>query len=79
MSEVIQNPTWDDISAMITDTDVNAMKAQGLDLRSYEQVSALAHKIYYYVAYKLMPKKPFEPWSDEMIATYNNWLINGTI
>ncbi len=75
MSEVIQNPTWQDISALITDYDVTQMKQQGLDLRCYEQVSALGHKIYYYMGYKLMPLG--NPWPDDWIATYNNWLING--
>ncbi|NER29679.1 MAG: tyrosinase family protein [Symploca sp. SIO1C4] len=74
MSNVIQCPTWHDISKMITDDDVREMKNHGLDLRCYEQVSALAHKIYYYLGYKLMP--PGRSWSDAQITTYNNWLIN---
>ena len=75
MSNVIANPTWDDISKMISDFDVSEMKKQGLDLRSYDQVSKLAHKIYYYLAYKIMPLGG--PWTDDQISTYNNWLING--
>lgn len=75
MSNAIANPTWDDISKLITDHDVTQMKAQGLDLRDYAQVSKLAHKIYYYLGYKLMPLGA--PWSDDQIATYNNWLIAG--
>ncbi len=75
MSTIIQSPTWQDIFDMITDHDVEQMKYQGLDLRSYNQVSALGHKIYYYLGYKLMPLGA--PWSDDRIATFNNWLING--
>lgn len=74
-SQIIQNPTWEDISNLISDFSVEQMKKQGLDLRDYNQVSAMAHKIYYYLAYKIMPLGA--PWSDEKIATYNNWLING--
>lgn len=75
LSNAIQDPTWSDISKLITDHDVEQMKAQGLDLRDYDQVSKLAHKIYYYLAYKIMPLG--NPWSDDDIATYNNWLIAG--
>ncbi|CAN0484927.1 unnamed protein product, partial [Laminaria digitata] len=71
---VIQHPTWQDISTMITDYDVQEMREQGLDLRDYDQVSKLAHKIYYYVGYRVMPPGG---WSDDYIATYNNWLLDG--
>lgn len=80
MSGVIQHPTWLDIYAMFTGSDIFHMKNHGLDLSSYEQVYALAHKIYYYLGYKLMPLKydgHTAPWSDDQIATYNNWLIDG--
>jgi hypothetical protein len=73
--KVIQHPTWSDISAMITPHDIKEMKEHGLDLSDYNEVYALAHKIYYYVGYKLMPLG--EPWTDNQIATYNNWLIDG--
>lgn len=74
-NQIIQNPTWEDISNLISNYSVKHMKGQGLDLRDYNQVSAMAHKIYYYLAYKIMPLG--NPWPDEKIATYNNWLING--
>lgn len=75
MEHPIQNPTWADITAMITDYDVSQMKPIGLDLRDYSQVYAMAHKIYYYLAYKLMPLG--NPWSDDEITTYFNWLVAG--
>ena len=74
-SAAIENPIWPDISNMITDHDVGEMKLQGLDLRDYDQVSAMAHKIYYYLGYKIMPLGA--PWSDSQIETYNNWLKAG--
>lgn len=71
----IKHPTWADITNLISDYSVTEMKQQGLDLRDYGQVSAMAHKIYYYLAYKLMPLGT--PWTDDKIATFNNWLIDG--
>ncbi|MGB3464175.1 MAG: tyrosinase family protein [Cyclobacteriaceae bacterium] len=73
--KIIQHPVWSDITDMISDFSVEQMKPQGLDLRDFGQVSAMAHKIYYYLAYKLMPLGV--PWSDEKIQTFNNWLIDG--
>ena len=72
---VIENPTWRDITKMIDSWSVTQMERHGLNLRDYDEVSALAHKIYYYLGYKLMPLG--DPWSDEKIQTYNNWLIDG--
>lgn len=71
----ISHPTWDDIKPMLK-SGIGCMKNMGMDLSNYEQVKALAHKIYYYVGYKIMPKHQ-EKWSDDWLATYNNWLIDG--
>lgn len=72
----VANPTWyGNIRQMFDNMDVAHMAAQGLDLTSYDQVAASASAIYGQVAAKLMP--PGDPWSDDMIQTFLNWLSAG--
>jgi tyrosinase len=72
----IAEPTWyGTIRQMFTKPDVDHMSKQGLDLTSYEQVRASAGAIYGQVATGAMP--PGQPWSQDMIQTFLNWMSNG--
>jgi hypothetical protein len=72
----IPNPTWyTDIRQMFTDIDIDHMAKQGLDLTSYEQVSASAGGIYGQVATGAMP--PGNPWPKGRVDTFLTWMSNG--
>lgn len=72
----IAEPTWyATIRQMFTQTDIDHMSKQGLDLTSYEQVRASAGAIYGQVSAGAMP--PGRPWSQEMLQTFLNWMSNG--
>ena len=47
------------------------------DLTSYEAVKANANLIWSYISAKAMPPPPFDPLSDEQIATFKAWMAAG--
>ncbi len=72
----VSNPTWyGDIRNMFTQTDIDHMKAQGLDLTSYDEVKNSAGGIYGQVAAGNMP--PGAPWTQDQVNTFLNWMTNG--
>jgi tyrosinase len=69
----IAHPTWyANIRQMFTETDINHMKNQGLDLTSYDAVKESAGAIYGQVASGGMP--PGAPWSAGQVQTFLNWM-----
>jgi len=72
----VSNPTWyGDIRNMFNQTDIDHMKAQGLDLTSYDEVKNSAGGIYGQVAAGNMP--PGTPWTQDQVNTFLNWMTNG--
>jgi tyrosinase len=72
----VAHPTWyDTIRLMFTQTDIDHMGNQDLDLTSYEQVQTASGNIYGQVASKNMP--PGNPWSPDMVETFLNWMSDG--
>ena len=72
----VAHPTWyDTIRWMFTQTDIEHMGNQDLDLTSYEQVQTASGNIYGQVASKNMP--PGDPWTDDMNQTFLNWMTDG--
>jgi hypothetical protein len=72
----VANPTWyDTIRLMFTETDIEHMGNQDLDLTSYEQVQTASGNIYGQVASQNMP--PGDPWTSDMVQTFLNWMTNG--
>src|SRR6185436_11035329 len=72
----ITNPTWyGNIRQMFNTQDVAHMSSQGLNLTSYDTVVASAGAIYGQVAAGTMP--PGQPWSQDMVQTFLNWMSNG--
>jgi hypothetical protein len=47
------------------------------DLTSYEVCRANAELIWDQISHKLMPPPPFQPLSDEQIATFKAWMAAG--
>lgn len=74
----VTNPTWySDIRQLFTDTDINHMRSQGLDLSSYDVVKDNAMIIYGQVASGGMPPPPEGPWPQAWVATFFNWINAG--
>lgn len=72
----IADPTWyGNIRQMFDAQDIAHMANQGLDLTSYDQVMASAGSIYGQVAAGTMP--PGQPWSQDMVQTFLNWMSAG--
>jgi len=72
----VAHPTWyDTIRLMFTQTDIDHMGPQGLDLTSYDQVQIASGNIYGQVAAKNMP--PGNPWTADMDQTFLNWMSDG--
>ena len=72
----ILNPTWyGNIRHMFTKDDITHMRPHGFDLAHYDSVKQQAPNIYGQVSAGHMP--PGNPWSDTMVTTFKNWLING--
>jgi hypothetical protein len=69
--------TWtDNIKKMFTSTDVQHMKAKGIDLSSYQDVMINASVIYSRVASGSMPPPGSgeDPWSAEWVSTFGCWI-----
>lgn len=72
-NQPIEAPTWyGQIRNMFTQTDIDHMKAQGLDLTNYESVKNSAGGIYGQVASGHMP--PGNPWSQDWVDTFLAWM-----
>lgn len=66
----------DDIRPFFRDFDVDTMKnVSGFDLSDYEDVRDHADDIYQTVSNGSMPCD--EPWSDERVATFKQWIDEG--
>lgn len=75
-NDPVKNPTWyGDIRNMFSQTDIDHMKNQGLDLSSYDDVTNSAGGIYGQVAGGNMP--PGNPWPQDWVNTFLNWMTNG--
>jgi hypothetical protein len=79
-----QNPTWDNaIRDLFNPVDVNHMlqdpggSGNPLDLGDYASVKANGPRIYQAVSSNRMPRPPSEKWTDEMKATFKQWMDNG--
>jgi hypothetical protein len=57
------------------DPDVEAMKAFGIDLSSYDEVKQHAAVIYERVADGSMPCD--DPWPKEQVAQFKQWMEEG--
>ena len=67
-----------DIRPMFTDTDVDHMKAAGMDLSSYDDVKNNALGIYAVVSEGTMPPPGTgETWSAQMCETFKQWQDQG--
>ena len=64
-----------DIRPLFRDKDINAMKAFGIDLSSYEDVKRRAQDIYARLSAKRMPCDG--PWSDDHMQKLKEWMQTG--
>ena len=70
-------PTWNNpINSYFRQSDIDAMKPQGIDLGNYNDVKRRAKDIYARLADKSMPCDG--PWPDDRIATFKEWVDSGT-
>lgn len=71
----VADPTWySDIRHLFTQTDIDHMRSQGLDLSIYDVVKDNSSIIYGQVASGSMP--PGSPWPSDWVATFLNWMTN---
>jgi len=69
-------PTWNNpIKSFFRQFDIDSMKDMGIDLGSYESVKAHAQAIYKRTSAGEMPCD--EPWPQERVATFKQWLDAG--
>ncbi len=64
-----------DIRPLFRDSDVEAMKPNGIDLSSYANVKERALDIYAAVSEKAMPCDG--PWSEEKVEKFKDWIDEG--
>ncbi len=64
-----------DIRPLFREKDISAMKPNGVDLSSYEDVKKRAHDIYARLSAKEMPCDG--SWSAENIERFKEWMENG--
>jgi succinate dehydrogenase/fumarate reductase cytochrome b subunit len=64
-----------DIQPLFRGKDINAMKAFGVDLSSYEGVKRRAQDIYARLSAKRMPCDG--PWSDDQVQKLKEWIESG--
>ena len=64
-----------DIRPLIRDKDINAMKAFGIDLSSYEGVKKRAQQIYARLSAKAMPCDG--PWDEHNVQKLKEWIEGG--
>lgn len=72
----VAHPTWyDTIRHMFTTTDIAHMRnVLDMDLASYEEVSGASGEIFGQVATQQMPPPPANPWTNDMVQTFRNWM-----
>jgi hypothetical protein len=71
----VANPTWySDIRFLFTQTDIDHMGKQGLDLTGYDVVKDNAGGIYGQVSTGNMPPK--NSWPAAWVTTFLNWMTN---
>lgn len=71
---VVEHPTWtDDISKFFRPGDIGCMRAQGIDLSSYEGVRSHATDIYLQTKIGNMPRGG-PRWSKNRVETFFNWI-----
>jgi hypothetical protein len=74
---LVSNPTWTgNIQAFFDAGEVACMKAQGIDLSSYDSVKANAPAIYQQTSSGNMPLGG-PPWSANRVQTFKNWMDTG--
>ncbi len=71
-----------DILPLFTQTDIDHMAGFGVELDSYDYMSAPEHAedVYYQVSAKLMPPSgggAAGPWSDDKISLFKAWMDGG--
>ena len=64
-----------DIRPLFRDSDIKAMKPNGIDLSSYEDVKNRAQDIYVRLSAKEMPCD--KPWSDSHVQKLKEWMESG--
>jgi hypothetical protein len=64
-----------DIRPLFRQMDVDAMKARGLDLSSYDDVSEQADEILSVLQDGSMPCD--QPWSQDWIKKFKQWITDG--
>ncbi len=64
-----------DIRPLFRDSDIKAMKPNGIDLSSYEDVKNRAQDIYVRLSAKEMPCD--ESWSDSHVQKLKEWIKSG--
>ena len=64
-----------DIRPLFRDSDIKAMKPNGIDLSSYEEVKKHAQDIYARLSAKEMPCD--KPWSDSQVKKLKEWMESG--
>lgn len=74
------HPTWNDpIKGYFTQTDIDHMKQERIDLSSYDAVKTNGERIYRAVSSGFMPpassKEP--KWSATRVSTFKQWMDAG--
>jgi len=64
-----------DIRPLFRDKDINAMRAFGIDLSSYEDVKKRAQHIYARLSAKEMPCDG--PWAEQNVQKFKAWMQSG--
>ncbi len=64
-----------DIRPLFRDKDIKAMKPNGIDLSSYEDVKKRVQDIYARLSAKEMPCD--EPWSENNVQRFKEWMESG--
>ena len=64
-----------DIRPLFRESDIKAMKPNGIDLSSYEDVKKRAQDIYARLSAKEMPCD--EPWKDSQVQKLKEWINSG--
>jgi len=64
-----------DIRPLFRESDIKAMKPNGIDLSSYEDVKKRAQNIYGRLSAKEMPCD--QPWGAEDLEKFKKWMESG--
>lgn len=78
MVAIIEHPTYlEHIRDFFEPGDIGCMRAQGIDLATYEGVKFHALRIYFRTKDGTMPPQPPRRWSKDKIETFYNWMRDG--